>query len=93
MKRTEFNIFWTAVLLMGAGLILFPGASDKWNRFQQSKIIAEYDRTVAHLDTDQTGATVFAAGPNQGNVVRDYVLELGPNGSGQCSRYQRAGNR
>ena len=42
--------FWDWVLiggfLAGAGILLYPTISDQWNRYRNSRLIAEYGRAV-----------------------------------------------
>ncbi len=41
-----------AILLTGIGFILYPTLSDYWNKFQQSRAVVEYSKTVKAFDDD-----------------------------------------
>lgn len=57
MRRLSYNVV-TALLLVaslaGAGMLLYPVLADWWNSLHQSQAIADYDYTVAQLDTSET---------------------------------------
>lgn len=51
MKKHLSTILLVVVLLLGAGLMLYPTASNYWNSFHQSRAIAGYSQSVSELST------------------------------------------
>lgn len=49
MKKHLSTILLVAALLLGAGLMLYPTASNYWNSFHQSRAIASYAQSVSEL--------------------------------------------
>ena len=49
MSKKFSEILLVIVFLIGLSLLLYPVASDYWNSFHQSRIIADYNQTVADI--------------------------------------------
>ncbi len=50
MKRKASDLILIIAFLAGLSLLLYPGFSDYWNQFHQSRAIAGYAETVAAMD-------------------------------------------
>ena len=50
MKRKASDLILIIAFLAGLSLLLYPGFSDYWNQFHQSRAIASYAETVAAMD-------------------------------------------
>lgn len=50
MKRKASDLILIIAFLVGLSLLLYPGFSDYWNQFHQSRAIAGYAETVAAMD-------------------------------------------
>ena len=50
MKRTASDLILIIAFLAGLSLLLYPGFSDYWNQFHQSRAIAGYAETGAAMD-------------------------------------------
>ena len=46
MKNWKWNLLLAVCFLLGAGLLLYPGFSENWNKRHQSRAIAQYDTAV-----------------------------------------------
>lgn len=53
MRKKITDIILVVILLAGVGLIAYPGFSDWWNSFHQTRAIAEYTATVANMDKEE----------------------------------------
>lgn len=51
MKKHLSTILLVLILLVGAGVMLYPTASDYWNSFHQRRAIASYSEGLKNLDT------------------------------------------
>ena len=51
-KKHAVTIVLIAVLLIGAGLLIYPSFSNYWNNYWQSRAIVDYAEVVATLDED-----------------------------------------
>ncbi len=49
MKKKIPSVLLVAIFLIGLSLLLYPTLSDYWNQFHQSKMIVDYDETVAGI--------------------------------------------
>ncbi len=56
------TIFFTIILIVGVGVMLYPIISDWWNSKVQSRAIASYDNVVAELDDSEAQLMLFEAG-------------------------------
>lgn len=53
MKKSKYmNLFLCIVFLMGLSLLLYPAASDYWNSFHQSQMVASYIKEVTRMDNE-----------------------------------------
>ena len=50
MKNRISNIILLVVFFTGLFLLLYPGLSEYWNSFRQSKVISSYTQTVSAMD-------------------------------------------
>lgn len=50
MKKNLTNALLVLILLLGAGILLYPSFSDYWNSFHQSQAIVNYSDTVSNLN-------------------------------------------
>lgn len=50
MKRFITNVIFILLLLAGAGFLLYPTISDRWNRMHQTRAITAYAEAAASLD-------------------------------------------
>lgn len=50
MKKKLTNLLLVLILLVGAGILLYPSFSDYWNSFHQSRAIASYSESVNNLN-------------------------------------------
>lgn len=53
MKKHLVNLLLVLILLTGFSLLLYPTVSNYWNSLHQTRAIANYNQTVAALDTSQ----------------------------------------
>lgn len=53
MKKHLSSFFLIAILLAGVALLLYPTASDYWNSFHQSMVIANYSDEVSGLSQEE----------------------------------------
>lgn len=53
MKKKLTNIILVAVLLVGAGLLIYPSFSNYWNSFHQSRAISSYVESVNAMSDDE----------------------------------------
>lgn len=53
MKKKLTNILLVVILLVGAGIMLYPTFSDWWNSFHQSRAITSYTDTVSNLNEEE----------------------------------------
>ena len=51
-KKHAVTIVLIAVLVIGAGLLIYPSFSNYWNNYWQSRAIVDYAQVVATLDED-----------------------------------------
>lgn len=52
MKKNLSTIILVAVLVVGLGILLYPSVSNYWNSFHQTRAIASYSESVAHLSKE-----------------------------------------
>lgn len=55
------TVFFTIILIVGVGVMLYPVISDWWNSKVQSRAIASYDNAVADLDDSEAQLMLFEA--------------------------------
>ena len=48
-RKHAVTIVLVLILLIGAGLLIYPSFSNYWNSFRQSRAIVNYAETVATL--------------------------------------------
>lgn len=53
MKKKLTNLILVAVLLVGAGLLIYPSFSNYWNSFHQSRAISSYVESVSTMSDDE----------------------------------------
>lgn len=53
MKKKLTTIILVAVLLVGAGLLIYPSFSNYWNSFHQSRAISSYVESVSSMSDDE----------------------------------------
>jgi sortase A len=66
LKKNRINLILIGIVLLGLGLIAYPGFADWWNSFHQSRAVASYAESVANLDASKysemlTGAEAYNA--------------------------------
>ncbi|SHJ82982.1 sortase A [Hathewaya proteolytica DSM 3090] len=52
IKKHISTIILVFVFLLGLGLLLYPTVSDLWNKYRQSKAIADYEDKVHHISKE-----------------------------------------
>ncbi|MEE1110117.1 MAG: class C sortase, partial [Lachnospiraceae bacterium] len=52
-KKHRTNLILIGIVLLGMGLIAYPGFADWWNSFHQSRAVASYAESVANLDANK----------------------------------------
>lgn len=60
-KKSISTILIILVFLTGAGFLLYPTVSDRWNQAHQSRAIAAYTREVEQLDDSENEEMIQAA--------------------------------
>jgi sortase A len=53
LKKNRINLILIGIVLLGLGLIAYPGFADWWNSFHQSRAVASYAESVANLDASK----------------------------------------
>ena len=53
LKKNRINLILIGIVLLGLGLIAYPGFADWWNSFHQSRAVASYAESVANLDANK----------------------------------------
>lgn len=53
LKKNRINLILIGIVLLGMGLIAYPGFADWWNSFHQSRAVASYAESVANLDASK----------------------------------------
>ena len=53
LKKNRINLILIGIVLLGMGLIAYPGFADWWNSFHQSRAVASYAESVANLDANK----------------------------------------
>lgn len=61
MKKKLSTILLLLIMLVGAGILLYPAVSDYWNSFHQSSIISNYVESLADMDDEEYEALWTAA--------------------------------
>ena len=61
MKKKLSTILLLLIMLVGAGILLYPTLSDYWNSFHQSHIISNYVESLADMDDEEYEALWTAA--------------------------------
>ncbi|MDD5931111.1 MAG: class C sortase [Oscillospiraceae bacterium] len=56
MKKHLSSILLIVIFLIGLSLLLYPTVSDYWNSLHQSRAIATYAESMAHIDADRYDA-------------------------------------
>lgn len=60
MRKASHRRFWILVCILmilgGLGFLLYPPASDLWNRYRNSKLVGTYTQVVKNLPQDQSKA-------------------------------------
>ena len=56
MKKHLSSILLIVIFLIGLSLLLYPTVSDYWNSLHQSRAIATYAESIAHIDADRYDA-------------------------------------
>ena len=51
MKNWKMTVLLILCIVLGVGLILYPGFSERWNKRHQSRAIAQYSAAVQEEDT------------------------------------------
>ncbi len=59
-KAERTTIILVLILIIGLGLVLYPGISNWWNQKVQSRAVADYDEAVSSLKEDDF-SDIFAA--------------------------------
>ena len=52
-KKHRTNLILIGIVLLGMGLIAYPGFADWWNSLHQSRAVASYAESVANLDANK----------------------------------------
>lgn len=53
LKKNRINLILIGIVLLGLGLIAYPGFADWWNSLHQSRAVASYAESVANLDANK----------------------------------------
>lgn len=53
LKKNRINLILIGIVLLGMGLIAYPGFADWWNSLHQSRAVASYAESVANLDANK----------------------------------------
>lgn len=61
IKDNFITIILFAIMLFGAGLMIYPSFSDYWNSFHQSRAIAGYSEAVADMSDEEYDKILKAA--------------------------------
>ena len=60
-KKHRTNLILIGIVLLGMGLIAYPGFADWWNSFHQSRAVASYAESVANLDASKYSEMLASA--------------------------------
>lgn len=60
-KKHRTNLILIGIVLLGLGLIAYPGFADWWNSFHQSRAVASYAESVANLDASKYSEMLASA--------------------------------
>ena len=61
LKKNRINLILIGIVLLGMGLIAYPGFADWWNSFHQSRAVASYAESVANLDASKYSEMLASA--------------------------------
>ena len=61
LKKNRINLILIGIVLLGLGLIAYPGFADWWNSFHQSRAVASYAESVANLDASKYSEMLASA--------------------------------
>ncbi|WP_307975012.1 class C sortase [uncultured Parolsenella sp.] len=61
MKKHLSTVLAALVFLLGLAVMLYPTASDLWNRWRESQLLSNYDERVEGLSDDEREAMLAAA--------------------------------
>ena len=61
LKKNRINLILIGIVLLGMGLITYPGFADWWNSFHQSRAVASYAESVANLDASKYSEMLASA--------------------------------
>ena len=50
MRKHIITILFSLLFLAGLSLLLYPFAANEWNNYRQSRLISNYDETIASLE-------------------------------------------
>ena len=62
-------------LMIGAGILFYPTISSQWNRYRDSLLISEYNRTVSNYSKDKYREVWEAAKAYNDQHVTNYILD------------------
>lgn len=74
MKRKIFNIALLVLFLAGAGVLLYPAASNWWNQMQQNKIADGYAETVDSTSEEEIKQMWEEAQAYNKNLLLDEII-------------------
>lgn len=73
LVRNRMTLLLFFIVLIGAGLILYPTFADWWNSFHQSRAVASYMDSVTNLDPKQYDEIISSA-----EEYNKHLAEIGP---------------
>lgn len=74
MKSRIINILIALVFLTGAGILFYPMLSDRWNQYQQDKVIYGYSEAVDETAAAKLEQAKKAAEEYNKNLLRDEII-------------------
>lgn len=76
MRKHIITILFSLLFLAGLSLLLYPFAANEWNNYRQSRLISNYDETIASLEAaDEIDYEEEWQGANAYNeALRPYIL-------------------
>ena len=73
LVRNRMTLLLFFIVLIGAGLILYPTFADWWNSFHQSRAVASYMDSVTNLDPKRYDEIITSA-----EEYNKHLAEIGP---------------
>lgn len=62
-------------LMIGAGILFYPTISSQWNKYRDSKLISDYEKTVDAYTEDQYGEVLKEAQEYNGQHLINYIMD------------------